>query len=175
MRTLLVPLIAISAALAGAAMAADRPLNEMPYPGVIALSETSPGKWTYRSFPALLPLYIFNGEPPGRSTCDKVCIQVWPIIRADARDKPTGDWTIIKRDDGLLQWAYKGKPIYTYFEDETNAPRGGGKNMHWYLDEAGIEYLKKAGVTILPDSPTAGRQKTGADEIAAPLDPEGHG
>ncbi len=164
-------LIAISAALAGGAKAAEIPLEDRPYPGVIALSETTPGKWTYRSFPSLLPLYTFNGEPPDLSTCDKVCIQVWPIIRATASDKPTGDWTIVKRDDGLFQWAYKGKPVYTYFEDEVNAPHGGGKLMYWYLGEAGIEYLKKAGVTMLLDAPAAERKKTGPEEIAAPLDP----
>jgi predicted lipoprotein with Yx(FWY)xxD motif len=28
-----------------------------------------------------------------------------------------GDWTIITRDDGALQWVYKGHPVYTRFHD----------------------------------------------------------
>jgi len=38
--------------------------------------------------------------------------------------KPTGDMTILVRDDGKKMWAYKGKPIYTFKRDmaagETN-------------------------------------------------------
>ncbi len=171
MRKLLVTLIALSSAFASGARAAEIAIEDRPYPGVIALSEISRGKWTYRSFPSLLPLYTFNNEPAGRSNCDKVCIQVWPIIRATATDKPTGDWTIVKRDDGLLQWAYKGKPVHTYFEDLVNEPHGGGKIMYWYEGPAGVEYLKKAGVPVFPDAPVEVRKKTGPDEVATPLVP----
>ncbi len=31
--------------------------------------------------------------------------------------RPSGDWTIITRDDGLKQWAYKGKPLYAFAKD----------------------------------------------------------
>jgi len=32
---------------------------------------------------------------------------------ATATSKPMGDYTIIARDDGSKQWAYKGRPLYT--------------------------------------------------------------
>ena len=35
--------------------------------------------------------------------------------RGDA--KPVGDYTIIARDDGRRQWAYKGKPLYVWSKD----------------------------------------------------------
>ncbi len=33
-----------------------------------------------------------------------------------------GDWTIIIRDDGARQWAYKDKPVYTYANDAAGQP-----------------------------------------------------
>jgi predicted lipoprotein with Yx(FWY)xxD motif len=29
----------------------------------------------------------------------------------------SGDWTMVTRDDGTMQWAYKGKPLYTFAKD----------------------------------------------------------
>ncbi|WP_161966082.1 hypothetical protein [Steroidobacter cummioxidans] len=122
----------------------------LSYPGAVALSQGSNGAWGYKSFPQLLPLYIFKGEPAGRSLCDRDCTAVWPIIRAEKNDKPVGFWTIVKRDDGRLQWAYKNSPVYTYFEDRPNDAKGAGKNMDWYLDESGYAYLARAGVELSP-------------------------
>ena len=28
-----------------------------------------------------------------------------------------GDWTVVTRDDGAKQWAYKAKPLYTFAKD----------------------------------------------------------
>ena len=33
------------------------------------------------------------------------------------RRQASGDLTIITRDDGGKQWAYKGKPVYLYAKD----------------------------------------------------------
>ena len=59
-----------------------------------------------------------------------------------------GLWTVVRRDDGRLQWAFKNKPLYTYFEDSSNDARGIGKNLDWYLDEGAIAYLRSAGVSL---------------------------
>lgn len=122
----------------------------MSYPGAVALAQSPTGAWGYKSFPQLLPLYIFKGEPAGRSLCDRDCTAVWPIVRAESNDKPVGFWTIVKRDDGRLQWAYKHSPVYTYFEDRPNDPKGAGKSMDWYLDERGYAYLESVGVKVSP-------------------------
>jgi predicted lipoprotein with Yx(FWY)xxD motif len=44
-----------------------------------------------------------------------------------------GDWTVIRRDNGLLQWAYRGKPVYSMFHDAPNTPRGDGEGGVWHL------------------------------------------
>jgi hypothetical protein len=59
-----------------------------------------------------------------------------------------GLWSIVKRDDGRLQWAYKGSPVYTCFEDHPNEPKCIGKNMKWYLDEQASAYLASVGVKM---------------------------
>src|SRR5665213_3632755 len=41
------------------------------------------------------------------------CTEEWPIVRAEKGAKPVGDWTIIKRKDGIEQWAYKDEALYT--------------------------------------------------------------
>ena len=129
------------------ARAAELSVDQLPYPSAVALSSDD-GKWIYKSFPALLPLYIFDAEPAGQSACDKTCSAVWPIIQAQKDDKPMGLWTVVRRDDGRLQWAFKNKPLYTYFEDSSNDARGIGKNLDWYLDEGAIAYLRSAGVSL---------------------------
>jgi hypothetical protein len=156
--------VSLSAALilwthSGAATEPSDP--QMSYPGAVALSQSPSGAWGYKSFPLLLPLYVFKGEPAGRSLCDRDCTAVWPIIQAQKNDKPVGFWTIVKRDDGRLQWAYKNSPVYTYFEDRPNDPKGVGKSMDWYLGERGYAYLTSVGVELSPppkDTQT-GREK----------------
>jgi predicted lipoprotein with Yx(FWY)xxD motif len=140
------------------AKAAVLSLDQLPYPSAVALS-LDEGKWIYKSFPALLPLYIFDGEPEGQPTCDKTCSAVWPIVQAQRNDKPMGLWTIVPRDDGRLQWAFKNKPLYTYFEDSSIGARGIGKNMDWYLDDGAIAYLRRAGVSLPPSATQAERKR----------------
>ncbi|MDY6947921.1 MAG: hypothetical protein SXG53_19615 [Pseudomonadota bacterium] len=160
--------VLLSAALvlwAHAAAAAEPSVQNKPYPGEVALGQGAAGAWVYKSFPELLPLYVFKGEPAGRSLCDRDCSAVWPIVRAKQDDKPMGSWSIVKRDDGRLQWAYKNRPVYTYFEDRPNEPKGVGKNMDWYLDEHGYAYLESVGVKVsapLADARAAKAKKTQA-------------
>lgn len=154
----------------GRAKAAELSLDQLPYPGAVALSSDN-GKWTYKSFPSLLALYIFEGEPEGQSTCDKTCSAVWPIIQAQRSDKPMGLWTIVQRDDGRLQWAFRNKPLYTYFEDSSTDVRGIGKNMDWYLDEGAIAYLKSVGVLLPESAAQAERKPDGKKTLSVLLPP----
>jgi predicted lipoprotein with Yx(FWY)xxD motif len=54
------------------------------------------------------------------------CAQEWPPVRAAAGAKPVGDWTIIKRKDGIDQWAYKGQALYTSALDREPGDTYGG-------------------------------------------------
>ena len=66
-----------------------------------------------------MTLYTFDNDTAGsgKSACNGPCAGLWPPVAADADAKPEGDMTIIARDDGTKQWAYKGKPVYLYKSD----------------------------------------------------------
>lgn len=74
------------------------------------------------------PLYTFaNDRTAGKSSCNGACATAWPPLAAAAGAANDGDWTVISRDDGSKQWAYKGKPLYTYRADTPGkAPTGVG-------------------------------------------------
>ena len=73
-----------------------------------------------------MPLYTFARDTtPGKSACNGPCATAWPPLTATATDKDAGDWTVITRDDGGKQWAYKGKPLYTYVKDTPGQPATG--------------------------------------------------
>ncbi len=72
------------------------------------------------------PLYTFARDTtPGKSACNGGCATAWPVLAAPADAKAEGDWSVVTRDDGSKQWAYKGKPLYTYAKDTAGAAATG--------------------------------------------------
>ena len=91
---------------------------KLDHPGDTALTEDSPGKFVYKSFPGLERLYMYDRDRAGQSNCNDDCTSPWPPLLVSAREKgPVGDWTIINRADGTRQWAYKKMPVYTRYHD----------------------------------------------------------
>ena len=82
-----------------------------------------------------LPLYTFDWDTmKGMSHCIGQCARDWPPLVAPAGAQPMGDWTIIIRDDGSRQWAYRDKPIYTYANDTAGqAGTGEAAGSNWKL------------------------------------------
>ena len=79
-------------------------------------------------------LYNYGGDDPGKSNCSGQCILLWPPIIADAGARPKGDFTLVVRDDGQKQWAWKGKPLYRWVSDHKRGDAGGdGVNGVWHL------------------------------------------
>jgi predicted lipoprotein with Yx(FWY)xxD motif len=105
----------------------------LPYPAEVALSEAGDKGYVYVRFPGAQRLYTYDLDRNGRSYCNEGCQSARPPILAPAGSKPMGDWTVIRRDNGLLQWAYRGKPVYSMFHDAPNAPRGDGEGGVWHL------------------------------------------
>jgi predicted lipoprotein with Yx(FWY)xxD motif len=67
-----------------------------------------------------MTLYTFDMDVAGssKSKCNGPCAALWPPVMAAADAKPEGELSLVIRDDGARQWAYKGKPIYTYAADK---------------------------------------------------------
>jgi len=73
-----------------------------------------------------MPLYTYAADTePNKSTCNGGCLAAWPALVATAEDHDMGDWTVVTRDDGSKQWAYKGKPLYTFVRDTAGQPATG--------------------------------------------------
>lgn len=55
----------------------------------------------------------------GEVTCLEDCLETWVPLQAPSnyQDQDEALWKVINRPDGALQWAYKGKPLYTYVKD----------------------------------------------------------
>ena len=66
-----------------------------------------------------MTLYTFDQDAAGsgKSKCNGPCAALWPPAMAAADAKPEGDLSVVTRDDGARQWAYKGKPVYLYSAD----------------------------------------------------------
>jgi predicted lipoprotein with Yx(FWY)xxD motif len=54
----------------------------------------------------------------GMSHCEADCAKAWPPFLADAKAKPAGDWSLVVREGGAHQWAYKDKPLYAFPADK---------------------------------------------------------
>jgi predicted lipoprotein with Yx(FWY)xxD motif len=51
------------------------------------------------------------------SECTDAACAAWQPIVAPMLAQPTGDFAIVERNDGTRQWAYKGRPLFTYSGD----------------------------------------------------------
>ena len=74
-----------------------------------------------------MTLYTFDNDKAGsgKSVCNGPCAGLWPPLMAGATDQPTGDYSVVTRDDGTRQVAYKGKPLYFYKADQKAGDRTG--------------------------------------------------
>ena len=74
-----------------------------------------------------MTLYTFDNDPTGggKSMCNGPCAQNWPPLAAGAGESAGGDWSIVMRQDGSLQWAYKGKPLYRWIKDQKPGDKTG--------------------------------------------------
>ena len=106
-----------------------------------AQPDTGPGKVGQTSAgptltnPAGMTLYTYTRDMTGYSNCNDACAQAWPPFVAATDARSSGDWSIVHRDDGKLQWAYKGAALYTFAKDAkpgdtTGDGSAGGK---WHM------------------------------------------
>ncbi len=76
-----------------------------------------------------MTLYVFkNDTTPGKSACNGGCATNWPPATASAAPTvagATGAFTLITRDDGSKQVAYKGAPLYRFASDKAAGDTNG--------------------------------------------------
>lgn len=72
-----------------------------------------------------MTLYTFDKDSAGKSACNGPCARNWPPLAAGADAKAMGEWSIVTREDGSKQWAYEGKPLYTWTKDQKPGDKTG--------------------------------------------------
>jgi len=76
-------------------------------------------------------LYTSQNDSRGKSNCNAQCVLVWQPLAAPSAARARGDWTIVVREDQSRQWAFKGKPLYTYGGDINAGDARGEENAGW--------------------------------------------
>lgn len=66
-----------------------------------------------------MTLYTFakDAKGSGKSVCNGMCATNWPPLLVDSSTTVSGDYSVITRDDGKKQLAYKGMPLYFWVKD----------------------------------------------------------
>ncbi|GAA5166070.1 hypothetical protein [Viridibacterium curvum] len=94
-------------------------------------------------------LYTFDKDAAGKSNCNGACLTAWPAFAVANPAAADADFTIIKRDDGSSQWAFKGQPLYFFVGDaqpgDVNGDKSGGV---WHV----VPAAKKAAAVEAPKS-----------------------
>ena len=85
-----------------------------------------------------MSLYTFTKDLYGQSTCIEDCIKRWPVFYKENISVPEGlnakDFSTVLRIDGEKQSAYKGRPLYYFFQDKDPGDmKGEGINQAWYV------------------------------------------
>ena len=108
-------------------------------------------------------LYTFDKDPIDDSVCADDCINIWPPLLADAGAMAIPPLSIVNMSNGNMQWAYKGKPLY-FFKNDNAAGDVNGNEVkdvwHTATQEPAIQrttengrYLSATGKvnTLLPN------------------------
>jgi len=112
-----------------------------------------------------MSLYTYDRDEgtPGQSSCTGPCAIAWPPLPAPVDAAAPDGWSTVKREDGSLQWAYRGKPLYRYAADAfPGASFGDGVDTVWRLAFRSIPLPRevKIGPTILGNVLTDARGLT---------------
>jgi predicted lipoprotein with Yx(FWY)xxD motif len=64
-----------------------------------------------------MTLYMLSTDGLNSSTCYEKCSRIWPPYMATFGQRMPRGWSVVARQDGSRMWAYRGRPVYTYFKD----------------------------------------------------------
>jgi predicted lipoprotein with Yx(FWY)xxD motif len=96
-----------------------------------------------------MTLYVNEGVAADLRACDETCEETWIPVAAPWAARSSGDWSVIKRNDGTFQWAYKKLPLFRFANDLS--PRdisGQDKSDMWRVEVLKPAPPKPAWVTV---------------------------
>lgn len=106
-----------------------------------AYAQSAPAKTAQSALGTILvdsngmTLYTYTRDMTGFSNCNGQCATNSPPLLAASDAKGSGDWSVITRDDGKKQWAYKGAALYTSPKDTRPGDTSGenSDNGKWHV------------------------------------------
>ena len=117
-------LISMAAFVAAAALTGCATMNDSPVKAMDGVLVGAGG----------MTHYTFDRDTAGsgKSACNGPCATNWPPLTATPA-QAGGDYSVITRDDGKTQLAYKGKPLYYWSKDAKPGDKtGDGFNQVWH-------------------------------------------
>lgn len=81
-----------------------------------------------------MTLYVFDNDSSGVSSCYDSCAANWPPYLGAAGETKGQGWSLIERNDGSMQWAFDGHPVYYFARDAKPGDMAGdGLNGVWHV------------------------------------------
>lgn len=93
-------------------------------------------------------IYASDRDGPDKSNCDDVCTKTWPPMLAPETARPHGDWSVIERSPGVMQWAYRKHPLYRYALDSDAGSYEGSDVPGWHNVFTQLSPQPPAGFTV---------------------------
>jgi len=102
-----------------------------------------------------MTLYASDVDERYRPACDGECALTWRPFPVDPGLCGDSDWAVLRRSDGMSQWAYSGRPLYTFAGDEKPGDLNGAGA------DDGVWHVAKA----LCFAPAASGERHGSEAI----------
>lgn len=81
-----------------------------------------------------MSLYTYENDNLGVSNCYGECAKAWPPALLDADTVLGENYSLIERNDGTMQAAFKGQPLYlSVLDNKIGETNGDGVRGVWYL------------------------------------------
>ncbi len=135
-----------------------KPAEGMALPYGISVQEVSEAAGQVLVDSRGMAIYAYDGDvKSGKVQCTSgICGPEWQPLLAGQLANPTGDFTVVNRDDGIQQWAYRGHPLFTNTND-VEVGDANGKDADAKFRLAMIQrYFLPPGITIIPNEVKGG-------------------
>ena len=76
-------------------------------------------------------IYEFQGDTATTTTCMEACLTNWRPVFAPALARAQGEWDLLERTPGVLQWVFRGKPLYIHILDTGSWSQQGSDVEGW--------------------------------------------
>jgi predicted lipoprotein with Yx(FWY)xxD motif len=76
-------------------------------------------------------VYRYDRDTATASRCTGECATRYSALPAPALARPRGEWGVIERSPGVLQWTFRGHPLYTHAGDTDQWSQEGSDEPGW--------------------------------------------